>query len=175
MPAHAARSHRRTRRTRRTPGPIAAGFTLIEVMIAIAIVVILIGIVGVNVIGQLDRSEEGAAKIQLNSLENALDSFRIAFGRYPTEDEGVEVLWSRDALDVDDESEEDAWEAFLTDPAVNDPWGNPWQYTDQPEEDTRDYELWSYGPDGEDGTDDDVRSWNDDEDAGGLGGPPAGP
>lgn len=152
------------------------GFTLIEVMIAIAIVVILIGIVGFNVIGQLERGEEGSAKIQLDRIENALDTFRLDFGRYPTEDEGIEVLWNRDVLETDEEGDEsDVWTAYLSDPVESDPWGNEWQYTDQTDDDSRDYELWSYGPDGEDGTEDDIRSWSDAEDGAGMGAAPAAP
>lgn len=143
-----------------------AAFTLIEVMIAIAIVVVLIGIVGINVIGQRDTANEGAAKIQLNSIEDALDNFYLIYSRYPTEDEGIEVLWDVEALDSDDDAEIDKWKAFLDDPKPNDVWGEPWNYTDDVEEDAgRRYELWSNGPDREEGNDDDIKSWNDDEDA----------
>lgn len=153
------------------------GFTLIEVMIAIAIVIILIGIVGFNVIGQLERGEEGAGKIQMENIETALDAFRMDFRRYPTEDEGIEVLWNRESLDVDDEAMLDNWAGYLDDPIPTDPWGNEWQYTDDTQSETNDYELWSYGPDGEEDTDDDIRSWNEDEGGmgGGMGGAPVPP
>ncbi len=146
------------------------GFTLIEVMIAIAIVVILIGIVGFNVIGQQDTAKVGQAKIQMRQIEGALDDFRLAFGRYPTETEGIAVLWNSENLEVDDEEEESAWRRFLTDPVPEDVWGNEWNYTDDVDEDLpREYELWSNGPDGEEGNDDDITSWTE-EDDGGMGG-----
>lgn len=142
------------------------GFTLIEVMIAIAIVVVLIGIVGINVIGQRDDANAGAAKIQLNSIENALQNFYLDFNRFPTEDEGLEVLWSSEALDSDDDAELDRWKPYLTDPKPNDVWGEPWNYTDDVDDESRRYELWSNGPDREEGTDDDIRSWTEEDDAG---------
>ena len=149
-----------TRSTRRR----RAGFTLIEVMIAIAIVVVLIGIVGINVIGQRDDANEGAAKIQMSSIEDALTNFYLVYNRYPTEDEGLEVLWDSEVLDSDEDAEIDKWKSFLTDPTPNDVWGEPWNYTDDVEEDAgRRYELWSNGPDREEGTDDDIRSWTEDD------------
>lgn len=154
-------SHRRRR----------SAFTLIEVMIAIAIVVVLIGIVGINVIGQRDTANEGAAKIQMSSIEDALKNFYLVYNRYPTEDEGVEVLWDSEALDSDDDADTDKWKAFMDDPTPNDVWGEAWNYTDDVEEEAgRRYELWSNGPDREEGTDDDIKSWNDDEDDLGVGG-----
>jgi len=157
----------RPRSIRRTA---RSAFTLIEVMIAIAIVIILIGIVGFNVINQLDRAEEGSAQIQMNQIEAALDAFRLDMRRYPTEDEGIAVLWNREMLDVEDEALLDRWAGYLDDPTATDPWGNEWQYTDQAENEANEYELWSFGPDGEEGTDDDIRSWSDDEDGMGMDG-----
>jgi general secretion pathway protein G len=163
--------HRRARRA----------FTLIEVMIAIAIVIILIGIVGFNVIGQLDRAEGSSAQIQMQNIEDALEAFRVDMRRYPTEDEGVAVLWNREMLDVEDESLMGNWAGYLKDPIPTDPWGNEWQYTDEAQVEGRAYELWSFGPDGEEDTDDDIRSWSESDDdfggdfpGGGAPVPPAG-
>lgn len=147
-------------------------FTLIEVMIAIAIVIILIGIVGFNVIGQLDRAEGSSAEIQMKNIEDALEAFRVDMRRYPTEDEGIAVLWDAEMLDDPDETLAESWAGYMRDPTPLDPWNNEWQYTDQTEDDGRAYELWSFGPDGEEDTDDDIRSWSEDE--GGFGAPAGG-
>jgi general secretion pathway protein G len=155
--------------------PIARrrAFTLIEVMIAIAIVVALIAIVGINVIGQRDTANQGQAKIQMSNIENGLQNFYLAFNRFPTDDEGLAVLWSRDALVVETEEEEALWQPFLEKPASQDPWRNEWGYRSEPEFGMR-YDLWSNGPDGEEGTDDDITNWTDEDEAGGFSAPPAG-
>ncbi|MFU8829279.1 MAG: type II secretion system major pseudopilin GspG [Phycisphaerales bacterium] len=152
----AARRHRR-------------GFTLIEVMIAIAIVVALIAIVGINVIGQRDTANVGQARAQMRNIEAALDNFYLAFNRYPTDDEGLEVLWNREALDFENEEDEQKWQRFLNNAIPRDVWGNEWGYRAESEFGRR-YDLWSNGPDGEEGTDDDITSWTAEDEAGGFGG-----
>ncbi len=149
------------------------GFTLIEVMIAIAIVVALIAIVGVNVIGQRDTANLGQAKIQMSNIQSAMDNFYLKFNRYPSEDEGIEVLWNVQALDAQTEEDEAKWERFLTKATPNDLWGNPWNYRAESEYGLR-YDLWSNGPDGEEGTDDDITNWTEEDEAGGFAPPPAG-
>jgi general secretion pathway protein G len=143
-----------------------AGFTLVEVLIAIAIVAILGGLVAVNFIGTEDRQKPRLAQIEMDSIEDALRQFRIAFGRYPSEDEGLAVLWDKDAFAPEDEALSDEWTAFLEDAKPNDVWGNEWGYRAESEYD-QDYDLWSNGPDGEEGTDDDITNWDEDAELGG--------
>ncbi|MGD8341564.1 MAG: type II secretion system major pseudopilin GspG, partial [Gammaproteobacteria bacterium] len=69
-----------------------AGFTLIEIMVVVVIIGLLVGIVAPNVIGQLGRAEVERARADLDRISTALDLFRIDHFRYPTEDEGLEVL-----------------------------------------------------------------------------------
>jgi general secretion pathway protein G len=148
-------------------------FTLIEVMIAIAIVVALIALVGINVLGNRDSANINTTKIQMSNIENALTEFEVAFNRLPSEDEGLEALWSLEAVQVETEEDEAKWRRFLTKPVPNDLWGNPWGYRPESEYGLR-YDLWSNGPDGEEGTDDDITNWTaEDEAGGGLGAPTA--
>ncbi len=150
---------------RRRPAS-ARAFTLIEILIVIAIMVILGGIVAVNVVGARKSSKVDVAKIEMNNIRDALEQFNVAFDRYPTEDEGLEALWSREVLETEDESIIDQkWRSFLKKPIRSDQWGNEWQYV-IPSEHGADYDLWSYGQDGEDGTDDDIVSWEGLEDDG---------
>lgn len=155
------------------------GFTLTEVLIAIAIVVVLAGIVAVNVVGTRRASLVDVARLEIDAFQSAIEQFEIVFNRVPSEEEGLEVLWSSEALVTDDEADEQRWRAFIRTPKPNDPWDNPWNYRAESEYGL-DYDLWSNGADGEEGTDDDITNWSDLEDAEGLGGggmplPPAGP
>ena len=147
-------------------------FTLIEVMIAIAIVVALIAIVGINVIGQRDTANVGQTKIQMNNIQNAMQDFYLAFNRFPSEDEGIEALWNLEAVAVETEEDEAKWRRFLEKPTPNALWGNPWGYRAESEF-GENFDLWSNGPDGEEGTDDDITSWPAGAEGGGFGAPPS--
>lgn len=154
------------------------GFTLTEVLIAIAIVVVLAGIVAVNVVGTRRASLVDVAGLEISAFQSAIEQFEIVFNRVPTDEEGLEVLWSSEALVTEDEADEQRWRAFIRTPKPNDPWGNPYNYRAESEYGL-DYDLWSNGADGEEGTEDDITNWSGVEDAEGMGGgmplPPTGP
>ena len=137
----------------------SGGFTLIEVLIVIAIVLALTGLVGVAVFSRRDEAKKDTAKIELNNLKGALSMFRLDFDRWPTDQEGVKVLWDKSVLDS--EAEQGKWKQYLTEPLPNDKWGNPWGYRQKSEhgDDTK-YDLWSFGPDKQEGTEDDITSWS---------------
>jgi general secretion pathway protein G len=145
-------------RTRRS------GFTLIEIMIVIVIIVALGGLVSVAIFSRKDDADAKLAEIQLNTMKNAVKQFRLDFNRWPTEEEGLEVLWSVDALDAD--ADETKWSKYLEEPLPTDQWGNEWGYRDIGEYDETMFEIWSNGPDGEEDTEDDIRSWRGGDDDG---------
>ena len=149
-------------RNSRTPrrGMLRGGFSLIEVLIAIAIVAAIGGLVAVNLMGAREDSKVNMARIELDRIRQALDQFSLVFERYPTDDEGIEVLWSDQTLDVEDEALQARWRRFLNSPNPSDPWGNEWGYRAEPEYGEY-YDLWSNGPDGEEGTADDIKSWDE--------------
>lgn len=134
------------------------GFTLIEVMIVIAIVLALTGLIGVAVFSRRDDAKKDTAKIELNTLKNAMNLFRTDFDRWPTDQEGVKVLWDKSALDG--EADQTKWKGYLTEAKPKDMWGSEWQYRQKSEHgDESKYDLWSFGPDKQDGTEDDITSW----------------
>lgn len=136
------------------------GFTLIEVLLVIAILGVLAAFVMPQFMGAADKAKVDAAQIQVSKsgpIANALNMFRLHVQRYPTSDEGLRALSSRpDGLD---ESEE--WSGPYIEDAntLTDPWGkNEYQYR-APGEYNEEYDLWSMGPDKDDGTEDDVTNW----------------
>ena len=137
-----------------------AGFTLIEVMIVIAIVLALTGLIGVAVFSRRDEAKKDTAKIEMNTIKQALDFFRNDFDRYPKDEEGIAVLWDKSKLDPEVDAAK--WKGYLKDPLPNDRWGHAWGYRQQSEhsDDVTRYDLWSFGPDGQEGTDDDITSWS---------------
>ena len=69
-----------------------AGFTLVELLVVLVILVLIASIVGPRVIGYLGSSRTKAANVQIESLVTAVELFRIDVGRYPTSAEGLEAL-----------------------------------------------------------------------------------
>lgn len=140
----------RSRRTR-------VAFTLIEVMIVIAIILAISGLVGVALFQQRDKAKDNLVRVQLRSLKAALDQFRLVYDRYPTDEEGLAVLWSDETLDP--EAPEGSWTAFVEAPMARDQYGHEWVYI--AEGDTREgyYDLFSVGRDGEEDTEDDISVW----------------
>lgn len=160
-------SHRRVRR----------GFTIIEVMIVIAIILALSGLVGFALIGQSAKAKKGIAETQIRLIKGGVKAFYVDFGRFPSEDEGLAVLWNKSLL----QSEEDQarWTKYLESPVPTDPWGSPWGYRAESQNRDGEYDLWSYGPDKQDGTDDDINAFAaedaDAEGGSGMGLPPPPP
>lgn len=148
-----------TQATRR--GRMARAFTLFEVLIVIAIILALGGLVAYNLMGRKEQAENDLCKVDMNTLRQALKMFRFDHGRYPTDEEGLAVLWSKDAMQ--DEEQLKKWASRMEKPMPKDRFGHDWGYRQQSEHgDETEYDLWSIGRDGVEGTDDDVVSWDKD-------------
>jgi general secretion pathway protein G len=132
-------------------------FTLVEIMIVLAILLLLSGLVGVAVLQRRGDAQVSAVKIDLNNLRSAMQLFYLDFDRYPTEEEGLAVLWDRSRLDQ--EEDERGWRRYLDRPLPTDRWGQPWGYRPESEHEDGEYDLWSYGPDRQDGTEDDINAF----------------
>ena len=131
------------------------GFTLIELMI----VVVILGLLATTVIPRmLNRPEQARrtkAKIEIRNIESALALFKTDTGRFPTTSEGLAAL-------VSDPGTKGYNPDSYLDKVPTDPWGNRYIYI-CPGVHSRDYDLESFGRDGEDGgTEDnaDIESWN---------------
>lgn len=144
--------HSQARRTTRR------AFTLFEVMIVIFIVLALGGLVAYNLLGTKEDAQDKLAKIDMQTIERALKQFRFEYGRYPTDDEGLDALWNKEKLT--DEEEAKKWKKLLEEPMPTDRFGNQWGYRQQSEHGEEDkYDIWSYGRDKQEGTADDIISW----------------
>ena len=139
-----------------------AGFTLMELLLVMAILVILLGLVAPRFLGTQKKANIGAAKSQIGLLKGPLENYALDMNGYPTTEEGLVSL-----IELPSESErEDQWSGpYLDETSVpTDPWGNEYQYEYPPSRNQIDRpDIWSFGPDGEDGTDDDIGNWSDDD------------
>lgn len=123
-----------------------SGFTLIELMVVIVIMTILAGVVGFNVLGQVDKSRVGTTETTLAVVANGLDGYRLDNLRYPTTSQGLDALITPPA-DAKNYPEG----GYLTGGEYpTDSWENELQYV-VPGSDNRPYDLFSLGADGEQG------------------------
>jgi general secretion pathway protein G len=121
------------------------GFTLLELLVVVAIIGLLAGYVAPRYFGQVGKSEVNAAKAQMDAIEKALDQYRLDTGRYPTMELGLNAL-------VTKPQNEAKWNGpYLRKAVPNDPWGKPYLYKIPGEK--GDYDLTSYGKDGQPGGD----------------------
>ncbi|MBX2851255.1 MAG: type II secretion system major pseudopilin GspG [Phycisphaeraceae bacterium] len=136
----------------------SAGFSILELLLVLVILGILAGIVGVRFAGQSGKAKVTAAKTQLENLKTAMTRYNIDVTDFPTAQQGLEAL-SEQPNGVRDED----WDGpYLDEKITEDPWGNPWQYA-YPGTHNNDFDLYSYGPDGKQGGDDDIKNWSDDD------------
>ncbi len=127
----------------------SAGFTLIEVLVVLAILMGLATLVTVNVIGQQRKARVDTAKLQIRELQNALSHYQIEQGRYPTMEQGLEALVRKPAVPPAPETYPP--EGYLSSRKLpRDPWGREFVYA-VPGRDGLPYEILSYGADGRPG------------------------
>ncbi len=125
------------------------GFTLIEVLVVLVIVMGLASVVGINVIRHQAESRVETAKLQISVLEQALQSYYIDHGRYPTQAQGLQALVERPTISpVPRDFPPGGYLGRTRIP--DDPWGNPYIYL-APGRAGEPYEIISYGSDGEPG------------------------
>ena len=129
------------------------GFTLIELLVVMVILAMLAAIVGPKLFGKVGKGKQSAAKTQIEMLGQALDSYRLDTGRYPTTSEGLQALETNPG--------DQGWDGpYLKKALPVDPWKNQYQY--QAPGTHGDYDLFSYGADGApggEGENKDVNSW----------------
>jgi len=119
------------------------GFTLLELLVVIVIIGLLAGYVAPRYFSQVGRSEIQVARAQIESLEKALDQYRLDMKRYPSTEEGLQALTTKPG-------DAQAWSGpYLKKAVPLDPWGRPYVYRTPGQK--GEFELISYGRDGKPG------------------------
>ncbi|MFM8359004.1 MAG: type II secretion system major pseudopilin GspG [Verrucomicrobiota bacterium] len=142
----------------------ASGFTLIEILLVIVIILLLAGALVVFVLPQQKGAEKNTTRLMLQQVANALDTYRLNLGHYPSEQEGgLDALLKKPTFENERVGEK--WQGPYLKPGttLDDPWNNKIRYeladrTTQGEQaGALPYKLFSVGPDGQPDTDDDIK------------------
>ena len=143
------------RRKSKTATKDRGAFTLVEVLLVLIILVVIFSIVTPRLFGTKEKADIDAAKVQIGAVKSAFDLYRLHTNRYPTK---LDELWEKPA----DTALAEKWAGPYMDEAIGeDPWGNPYQYAAEGKRNKDKYDLWSNGPDGKSGTDDDIGNWEE--------------
>lgn len=118
-----------------------AGFTLLEILVVVAILGLLVGLVAPAALRQLGFARGSIAKQSIERLGAVLDLYRLDVGSYPTTEQGLQALVQRPAGAA-------VWNGpYLNGGAVPmDPWNRPYSYRAPSTRSGRDYDLCSQGP-----------------------------
>lgn len=137
------------------------GFSFMETIISLAIIMILTAAVGLGALRYLDQARLAACRSHIETFGKALQSYYADCGVYPTQAQGLEALWKKPHLSPVPAR----WAGPYLDREVpDDPWGNPYLYT-VPGAHGLPYQISSYGSDGRQGGEGmaaDIISWQKD-------------
>jgi len=142
------------RKARTRAGMAHAGFTLMEVLLVLVILVILASLAISTYRGVQNRALKDAAKTKVGILAGQIDTYQLHMRNFPT---GL-----RDLLDKPgDPRAADRWAGpYVKDASsLRDPWDNDFRLAVPGKHNTDSYDVWSVGPDGQDGTADDIGNW----------------
>lgn len=128
-------------------------FTLVELLIVVTILGILVAMVVPRLAGRTEQARIARAEADIKgSITLALDMFELDTGKYPASDQSLAALRS-EPVGVTN------WRGPYLKQDPVDPWGNPYRYVYPGKNNPKDYDLYSVGPDGSEGTSDDIGNW----------------
>lgn len=158
------RTNRNTRR----------GFTLVEMLIVLAILVGLAAMVVPRLLGTQKKADISNAKAQIGMIKGCLQNYFLDMKNFPTTEQGLDALVAAPAggeEGTETVASSNNWNGPYTESGELpvDPWGNQYQYAYPPTNSKSDTpDIWSFGPDGQDNTEDDITSWTREAGEGGT-------
>ena len=126
-------------------------FTLIELLIVMAILALLAGLVGPTLWNKLSGAKRDVTATQIKNIESSLDSYRLDMGKFPKELSELIV----------DSTGKSAWDGPYMKKIPKDPWESDYQYA-SPGQHNKDYDLYSMAADNQEGGEEDnkdITNW----------------
>jgi general secretion pathway protein G len=133
------------------------GFSLLEILVVLAIIGLLVGLAINNIGGFFDGAKVTTAQLFVReSIKTPLTAYQIHMGDFPSTAEGLQALMVRPSA-----KGEKWFGPYVSDASKlqNDPWGEPYQYAYPGTHNKGRYDIWSKGPDKQSGTTDDIGNW----------------
>lgn len=127
-----------------------SGFTLIEIMVVLAILAGLVAMVAPNIIGEAGAARVKTAKAEMANISQALDIYKLDNFTYPSTSQGLEALVSKPSGSPEPKNYKAG--GYMKKLPI-DPWGNPYLYFSK----SGKYEIVSFGADGEEGGEGDAQ------------------
>ncbi|RYF08243.1 MAG: type II secretion system protein GspG [Deltaproteobacteria bacterium] len=125
------------------------GMTLVEIMVVVVIISLVVGVVGVQVMGQLNRAKVSTARTQIRQISDALELYKLSYRNYPSTAEGLQALTSAKG-----------GEEPIMSSVPEDPWGKAYVYIYPGTHNVGGFDLMSNGPDQVQGGSDDIGNWD---------------
>ncbi|MHB0937619.1 MAG: type II secretion system major pseudopilin GspG [Armatimonadota bacterium] len=133
------------------------GFTLLELLVVMFILVLLAGVVTVVVTKRMEEAKHAKAVADIATLKSAIDIYYLHNKAYPP---------TLEALRTPPSGEMPKWDGpYIEKPVPDDPWGNPYVYNPKGEHNTDSFDLSSWGADGNEGGEGknaDINNWDKD-------------
>ena len=132
-----------------------AGFTLIEILLVIIIIISLMAVLIPNIRSSMTTSRISTASIYVNRMGGSIARYELTNGRPPSTEQGLQALIEKPA----GEPVPRRW-AQIEEKIERDPWDEPYHYEFPGKHNTKSYDVFSSGPDRLPGTDDDIGNWD---------------
>jgi general secretion pathway protein G len=140
--------------SRKSPRASLRAFTLLEILVVLAIIGLLVGLAVTNLDRLFGKNQGEVARLFVNSsMKVPLMTYRIDMGGYPTTAEGLQALVSAPA------NRADSWKGPYLEKLPLDPWQEPYIYRYPGVKNKDGYDLFSKGADKAEGSADDIGNW----------------
>lgn len=135
-----------------------SGFSLLEIMVVLVIIGMIMAIVAPNIMSQQEEAKIDKAKIDISALEDAMNMYKLRNNRYPTTEQGLEALVEETTIEP---LPKRFPEGGFIEKLPMDPWDSEYQLVSPGEFGKID--IFSMGPDGTAGTEDDIGNWDEED------------